>query len=361
MHLFLKLRHIHPRPLLPALDTQLGELHSLSTLQQAVLPRLVFDHMAKEHFPLHLEGVVEGLVIRHARPALGVLDGRVYIRVPGWSRRLALVLRNAIAETGYGAALGAVDLDRQEVVATHADSPGRVEVDHDAVLELEGSVRRVVGRALVRFALLIDTLLDVGRARASQRVNVAEQVLDHVLPVAQHVADDAAVVFLAVVPAGTLRNHGALAVEDPVAKLAADRQDLAEEAAVDQSAELDQAGQPELVLHDAVLDAGVDGRLVQIVRLLRRHGRGLLAVDVLALGDGLLDGVGATAGGLGVEVDGVVGIVEARVQVGRGPRDAVGLAEVAQLERVSADEDGVRHDDLAVGELDAALVADGAD
>ena len=47
-----------------------------------------------------------------------------------------------------------------------------------------------------------------------------------------------------------------LAGEDPVAELAADGEDFPEEAGVDEVFQLHEAGQPELVLHDAVLEAG---------------------------------------------------------------------------------------------------------
>jgi hypothetical protein len=49
--------------------------------------------------------------------------------------------------------------------------------------------------------------------------------------VAEHVGDDAATVLLAVVPGGALCGL-LIAFEDPVAELAADREDAAEEAAV---------------------------------------------------------------------------------------------------------------------------------
>ena len=72
---------------------------------------------------------------------------------------------------------------------------------------------------------------------------------------AEHVDDDAAVVLFAVVPARSLCGLP-VALENPVAELAADGEDAAEEAAVDESLELAQAGKEELVLHDANFDSG---------------------------------------------------------------------------------------------------------
>ena len=89
---------------------------------------------------------------------------------------------------------------------------------------------------------------------------------------AQHVDDDAAAVLLAVVPRRALRRLP-VALEHPVAELAAHRQDAPEEAAVDQRLELEQARQPELVLHHAVLHAGLLRSAIQIERLGRGRWR----------------------------------------------------------------------------------------
>ena len=83
----------------------------------------------------------------------------------------------------------------------------------------------------------------------------AEKIVQHIAPVAEHVDDDAAAIFLAVVPGRPLRGNR-VALEHPVAELAAHREDLAEEAQIAQRLELQHAGQPELVLHHAVLHAG---------------------------------------------------------------------------------------------------------
>src|SRR5664279_3326571 len=88
---------------------------------------------------------------------------------------------------------------------------------------------------------------DVRGAEAGEALDATEKILDDVLPVAEHVDDDAAVVLLAVVPRGALE-FLELAGEHPVAKLAADREDFAEETGVDEIFQFEEAGQPELVL-----------------------------------------------------------------------------------------------------------------
>ena len=78
------------------------------------------------------------------------------------------------------------------------------------------------------------------------------------------------------------------------------------------SLELQQAGQEELVLHDAVLDAGGAGEPGELEPLLQRLGHRLLAVDVLAGGDRLADRVGPDLRELRVEVDVDLGVGERR-------------------------------------------------
>ena len=139
--------------------------------------------------------------------------------------------------------------------------------------------------------------------RQRNALHLAEQVVEHVAPVAQHIHDDAAVVLLAVIPRGPLRLNAVVPGKYPVAELAAHAKDLAEEAGVDQRLQLHHARQPQLVLHDAVLDARLLRDLVQFVGRLGGDRRRLLAIDMLAGGDRLLDRIGAAAGGLRVEVD----------------------------------------------------------
>src|SRR5207249_5205392 len=95
---------------------------------------------------------------------------------------------------------------------------------------------------------------DVDRAQARHSPHRAEQVIQHVAPMAEHVDDDATAVLLAIVPGGALGRQP-IALEDPIAELAAHREDAAEEAAVDQALELAQPRQPELVLYHAVFYA----------------------------------------------------------------------------------------------------------
>src|SRR5262249_2749887 len=126
-----------------------------------------------------------------------------------------------------------------------------------------------------------------------------------------------------------------------------------------QHLELEQPGKKELVLHDAVLDAGRFGRARHVERIFERLGDRLLAIDVLAGGDRLAQELGAQLGGGGVEEQRVLAILERGVEVAGPAREPVRLRQLRKLGLIAADQDRVGHHPVAVLERDAALRADG--
>ncbi len=177
---------------------------------------------------------------------------------------------------------------------------------------------------------------------------------------AEHVDDDAAAFLTPVVPGGPLRRYR-VALEDPVAELATHREDAPEEAGVDQHLQLLQPGQPQLVLHHAVLDARGLRQRIELVGFLRGERCRLLAVDVLARRDCSLHRIGTAVGSLRVKIDDVVRVGQGALQV-RGPLlDPGGVRERLQLGRVAPDEDRIGQDDLLVADLHPALPDDSHD
>ena len=126
----------------------------------------------------------------------------------------------------------------------------------DAIFEFEGGVGGVVSGAFVRLSLLIDAFGDVGGSETGDGLYFAEEVVEDVAPMAEHVDDDAAVVFLAIVPGRALGWDG-VAFEYPVSELASDGEEVAKEAVFKESLYFEHAGQPEFVLDDTVFSAGV--------------------------------------------------------------------------------------------------------
>src|ERR1700751_3132981 len=100
----------------------------------------------------------------------------------------------------------------------------------DAALELEGRISRVIGVGLVRLAALVDALWNMRRAEAAHGLHLAEQIVEHIAPMAQHIQNDAAAFGLAVIPARPLRRLAPVALEHPIAELAAHSEHAAEEA-----------------------------------------------------------------------------------------------------------------------------------
>ena len=189
----------------------------------------------------------------------------------------------------------------------------------------------------------------MGGAEREHPAHGAEQLVEHVAPVGEHVGHDAAAVLRAVVPGRALRLRVG-AGEDPVAELAADREDPAEPAAVEHALERADAGQEQLVLHHAVLDPGVVRELCELERRLQVFRDRLLAVHVLAGADRSPHRGCAPARDLGVEVDGVVVVRQRRLEVGR-ELEPVGLGQRAELPLVAADEERLRPQPLAVRPL----------
>src|SRR5258708_20125253 len=104
--------------------------------------------------------------------------------------------------------------------------------------EPERGVRRVVGGGLVLLAALVPSVGNVRRPQAAHGLYFAEEIVKHITPVTQHVEDDAAAVLPAVIPRRALRGL-AVALEHPVAELAAHRQQPAEKSRVAQLLQLD--------------------------------------------------------------------------------------------------------------------------
>ena len=172
-----------------------------------------------------------------------------------------------------------------------------------------------------------------------------------------HIERQAAAVGLPVVPARTLAFLLG-AVEDPRAGIDLDRQDAAEEARLADGQQLGEAGQEQLVLDDAVPEAGALGQSRQFHRLVDRGRRRLLDEDVLARGDRLPDALRPAARCRAIHED--LLRTGQRLAELRGPaRVAVGGGQLGEPPGVAADEQQFGDQPVAVAELQPALRGDG--
>src|SRR5215212_8581165 len=124
--------------------------------------------------------------------------------------------------------MSAIHLELDELAAIDTDRPGRVDLGDHVALQLEYGVRGVVGGGGVLAALLIPPLGDVGHGFGGHGLHFSEDVLEHVVPVREHVEHHASAVLSSVVPTGPLSGQE-ITFEDPVAELPAYRQDASEE------------------------------------------------------------------------------------------------------------------------------------
>ena len=148
-----------------------------------------------------------------------------------------------------------------------------MDLGDDAPLQLEGGVGGIVRRCLVGGVGLVPALRDMDGAETADAFHRAEQVVEDVAPMAEHVEDDAAAIFLAVVPGWSL-GRLQIAFEDPIAELDPGRKDAAEESGLAQHFQFQGPRQIELVLHHAVLHPGSLGPAVEIEGLFRQVGKG---------------------------------------------------------------------------------------
>lgn len=314
----------------------------------------------QEQLPLRFESVVELGVVGDLLPLVAEGVGGRDVGVPDRLGGGGPVLDTAVAQPGDSRALRPVDLELDQFVTVDTHGPGGVDLGDGTALQLEDAVRGVVGRGVVRLALLVPPLRDVGGGECLDGGDPAEELVQDVLPVREHVDDDAAAVLGAVVPGGTLGGLP-VALEDPVAELAPHGQDPPEEAAVDQALELQQPREEELVLHDPVLDALRVGEPGQFQGAVETGGGRLLGVDVLPRRDGLPDGLLAGGGDLRVEVEVDIRVGEDRVQVRRPVLQPVPLGERPQGVLAAADEDRLGPQRRTVAQIQTALVAQGED
>src|SRR5437763_6977190 len=177
--------------------------------------------MADEHLPFHLEAVVIR-VARHLAPGYEEIDLWWHVRFPHRARRVHPRLAEAFLQARDRRPERSVDVEGDEIVAAHTRAPRAVDVGDDAIRELEGGVGGVIHIGLVGLAVLVPALRDVGRAEAGDAFDFAEQIVEHVAPVTEHVEDDAAAVLLAIIPRRTLRRLP-VAFEHPVPEFAAYR------------------------------------------------------------------------------------------------------------------------------------------
>src|SRR6185369_11772491 len=104
----------------------------------------VLKHMAQEHLPLDLEGVLLGYRGRHCLPASSKINWIRNIRIPHGLRRPYARLHLALTQPCDCTALRTIDVQLQKFGAIYACYPGRIDVRNRTALKLEGRICGIV-------------------------------------------------------------------------------------------------------------------------------------------------------------------------------------------------------------------------
>ena len=108
----------------------------------------------------------------------------------------------------------------------------------------------------VNFAIFVAALGDRGRMAARDGFDLAQQAVEDIAPMGEHIEDETAACHLAVVPTRPLC-WIQLAVEHPPAEIQPDRKNPAKEIGIIKLPELSQPGQEQFILDDATLETGM--------------------------------------------------------------------------------------------------------
>ena len=125
--------------------------------------------------------------------------------VEEWLWRRDQRLYEAAVETAHRRTPRAVDLDLQQVIALNAARPGRADLCQYPVGELEGRKRVVLDIDFVLFVILVAAFRGRGRMTARHGFDLAQQPVEDVAPMGEHIEDETAARRPAVVPARALR------------------------------------------------------------------------------------------------------------------------------------------------------------
>ena len=167
----------------------------------------------------------------------------------------------------------------------------------------------------VNFAIFVAALGDRGRMAARDGFDLAQQAVEDIAPMGEHIEDETAACHLAVVPTRPLR-WIQLAVEHPPAEIQPDRKNPAKEIGIIKLPELSQPGQEQFILDDAALETGMLGLPRQSQRRGQGLGNRLFEIDVLTGVDRCAGALRPSAGSACIKIDCDVGIGDDRIALG---------------------------------------------
>jgi hypothetical protein len=178
----------------------------------------------------------------------------------------------------------------------------------------------------------------------------AEQAIEDVAPMREHIEDQPAAAGLAIIPARPLRRIGR-AVKDPPAEIEPDRQDPAEEIRLVELAQFGEPGEEQFVLNNTVFETGAFGAAREIQGIRQCFRERLFDIDVFAGIERRANTQRPAAGRARVEIDHHPRVGETGVAIGAPFEPAICRRQSRELCRVAAEQHRLGHEAVAIGEL----------
>src|SRR5680860_8795 len=155
----------------------------------------------------------------------------------------------------------------------------------NTAFEFKGRISGIIGGTLILISLFVDPLGNMGGPKAGYRFDVSKKVVQHIAPVAEHIDDNAAVLFLYIVPAWPLGGNG-IALENPVPEFAANGKYLPKKTLFDESLDFQHPRKPKFILHYPVFQVVFFAEAVHFQNLFSGYARRFFAIDMLSGLDG---------------------------------------------------------------------------
>ncbi len=296
---------------------------------------------------------------RHpASPAIARRINRLgAFRIEERLRRCDQRLHKAAVQPAYRRPFGPVDLDLQEIVALDPARPGRADLRQCPARQLENREGRILDVDPVRIAGLVAALGQRSDVAARNGCDLAQQAIENVAPVREHIEDQPAAGGFAIIPARPLRRVGR-AVEYPPAEIEPDRKHSAEEIGLVELAQFGEPRQEQFVLHNTVFETGALGAARQIQGIRQCAGERLFDIDVLAGIERRCRACRPTSGRARVEIHRDVRVGETGLAINAPFEAAICRRQSRELRRVAAKQYRLWHEAVAIGERQPALTPD---
>lgn len=165
-----------------------------------ILPGCAFGMMTQEHLPLCAETIAVEFGVWHVLPAAVEINGIWLVWIPHRLRCIDPMLRYTRGKACHCLAQWAVHLKGHEIITPYPRTPGGVDLYYHAIVEFKRCVGGIIGVSHTGLSCLVPAFRNVSGTETGGRSEIAEEVVDDIAPVTQHVQDDATAISFPVIP-----------------------------------------------------------------------------------------------------------------------------------------------------------------